>query len=89
MTPDHDQTLDILYFAWVRERIGISREQVASSAPTPRALLGELAARDDRYAAAFADTGALRVAIDQSLADLDTSLVGAREVAIFPPMTGG
>ncbi|MGS4945292.1 molybdopterin converting factor subunit 1 [Meridianimarinicoccus sp. RP-17] len=89
MTPEQDQTLDILYFAWVRERIGVAREQVTTSAATPRALVAELAARDDRYAAALADLGALRVAIDQTLSDLDASLAGAREVAIFPPMTGG
>lgn len=89
MTLNQDQTLDILYFAWVRERVGVSRERLATAALTPRALLAELAARDERYAVAFADTGALRVAIDQTLADLDASLVGAREVAIFPPMTGG
>lgn len=89
MTPNQDQTLDILYFAWVRERLGVSRERLSTAAQTPRALLAELAARDERYAAAFADTGALRVAIDQTLADLDASLVGAREVAVFPPMTGG
>lgn len=89
MTTDTSARLDVLYFAWVRERIGVPREQVATAAGTPRALLAELAARDDRYAAALADTGALRVAIDQRLADLDASLDGAREVAIFPPMTGG
>lgn len=89
MTPDHDTTLDILYFAWVRERIGIAREQVTTAAGTPRAVLAELAARDDRHAAALSDIGALRVAIDQTLADLDTPLGGARELAIFPPMTGG
>ncbi len=82
-------TLDIVYFAWVRERIGMHREQVSTTAATPRALLAELAARDDRYAMALADLGALRVAIDHELADLDASLHGARELAVFPPMTGG
>ena len=82
-------TLDILYFAWVRERIGLPRETLETQAATVADLVAELSAREDRYAAAFADTSALRVAIDQTLTDFDASLAGAREVAFFPPMTGG
>lgn len=82
-------TLDILYFAWVRERIGLPRETLETQAATVADLVAELSAREDRYAAAFADTSALRVAIDQTLADFDAPLAGAREVAFFPPMTGG
>lgn len=89
MTHAPNTTLDVLYFAWVRERIGVSRERITTAAQTPRALLAELSARDDRYALAFSDLGALRVAIDQSLTDLDAPLAGARELAVFPPMTGG
>lgn len=81
--------MDVLYFAWVRERIGVPREPVDSSAATVRDLVEELSAREPRYAAAFADLSALRVAVDQSLADFDAPLSGAREVAFFPPMTGG
>lgn len=81
--------LDVLYFAWLRERIGHPREKVETTAATPRALVAELAARDDWHAAAFADLSAVRCAIDQKLADLDAPLAGAREVAFFPPMTGG
>lgn len=82
-------TLDVLYFAWVRERIGLPRERVTTGAATVAALVAELRAREDRYAAAFADTAALRVAVDQVLADFDAPLAGVREVAFFPPMTGG
>lgn len=82
-------TLDIVYFSWVRERVGVAREQVTTDAATVRALLAELSARDARHATAFADLAALRVAVDQDLADLDTPLPGARELAVFPPMTGG
>ena len=81
--------IDILYFAWVRERIGLSRERVETSAATVAELVAELSAREDRYAAAFADVSALRVALDQDLADFDAPLAGVREVAFFPPMTGG
>ncbi len=81
--------IDVLYFAWVRERIGLPRERVETSAKTVRELVEELKSREERYAAAFADVSALRVAVDQDLTDFDARLEGAREVAFFPPMTGG
>jgi len=81
--------MDVLYFAWVRERIGEPREAVETTAATVRELVEELRAREARYAAAFADLGALRVAVDQELADFDAPIGQAREVAFFPPMTGG
>jgi sulfur-carrier protein len=82
-------TLDVLYFAWVRERIGVPRERVTTAAATVADLVAELSAREDRYAAAFADLSALRVALDQDLSAFDAPLAGVREVAFFPPMTGG
>ncbi len=81
--------MNVLYFAWVRERIGVPQEVVQTQAATVADLVAELAAREDRYAAAFADITALRVAVDQELADFDAPLAGVREVAFFPPMTGG
>ena len=81
--------MDVLYFAWVRERIGLPRETVETDAETVSDLVEELRAREERYAAAFADITAIRVAVDQELADFDAPLAGAREVAFFPPMTGG
>jgi molybdopterin synthase sulfur carrier subunit len=81
--------IDVLYFAWVRERIGLPRERIETSAATVADLVAELRAREDRYALAFSDTAALRVALDQDLADFDAPLSGVREVAFFPPMTGG
>ena len=81
--------MDVLYFAWVRERIGIPRESVETQAATVADLVEELRAREERYAAAFADLSGLRVALDQELADFEAPLTGVREVAFFPPMTGG
>ena len=81
--------MDVLYFAWVRERIGLPREKVETSAPTVADLIAELSAREPRYAAAFDDLKGLRVALDQKLAAFDAPLAGVREVAFFPPMTGG
>ncbi|OWU86810.1 molybdenum cofactor biosynthesis protein MoaD [Oceanicola sp. 22II-s10i] len=81
--------MDVLYFAWVRERIGLPKEKVETSAATVADLVAELSAREERYALAFSDTSALRVALDQDLSDFDAPLAGVREVAFFPPMTGG
>jgi sulfur-carrier protein len=81
--------IQLRYFAWVRERIGLSGEQVETGAATVAELVAELIAREDRYAAAFADLKSLRVALDQELSDFDAALAGVREVAFFPPMTGG
>ena len=82
-------TLDILYFAWLRERIGQPRERIETEATTVRELVAQLAAMDEWHALALSDLSAVRVAVDQDLGDLDTELAGAREVAFFPPMTGG
>lgn len=81
--------IDVLYFAWVRERIGLPRERLETAAATVADLVEELKAREDRYALAFSDLRALRVAVDQQLTDFAAPLAGAREVAFFPPMTGG
>jgi molybdopterin synthase sulfur carrier subunit len=73
----------------LRERIGLPKETVDTPAVTVMDLVEELRAREERYALAFSDLGALRVAVDQHLADFDAPLKGVREVAFFPPMTGG
>ncbi|KEJ88744.1 molybdopterin converting factor subunit 1 [Sulfitobacter donghicola] len=81
--------MDVLYFAWVRERIGIPREVIETDAATVNDLVAQLRTKEERYAVAFEDLSALRVALDQELADFDAPLAGVREVAFFPPMTGG
>ena len=81
--------IDVLYFAWVRERIGLPKERIETDAATVADLVEELKAREERYAMAFADITSLRVALDQELVPFDTPLAGVREVAFFPPMTGG
>jgi molybdopterin synthase sulfur carrier subunit len=81
--------LDVHYFAWLRERLGTGRETVETEADTVEELIEELRARDEGYAFAFSDTGAIRAAVDQELVEFDARLDGAREVAFFPPMTGG
>ena len=81
--------MQVLYFSWLRERIGTGAEEIRSDAATARDLVADLAARDERYASAFAEMKAVRVAVDQVMGDLDSSITGAREVAFFPPVTGG
>ena len=81
--------LDVLYFAWLRERIGHPKDRIETEAGTVNDLVAELRAKEERYAMAFEDLSALRVALDQDLSDFDASLEGVREVAFFPPMTGG
>lgn len=81
--------LDILYFAWVRERIGVAKEHVETDAQTVDDLIVELSKREERYQLAFQDMKVVKVAIDQTLVPSSTSLSGAKEVAFFPPMTGG
>lgn len=81
--------IDILYFAWLRERLGMPHERVQTSASTVAELVEELRAMDDDHARAFADMTSLKVALDQELADFNAPLAGVREVAFFPPMTGG
>ena len=81
--------IDILYFAWVRERIGTAKESVETEAETVADLVKELSGRDPRYALAFSDLSSLRVAVDHELQDFNASLKNVQEVAFFPPMTGG
>jgi molybdopterin synthase sulfur carrier subunit len=81
--------LDVLYFAWVRERIGVAKEQVSTTAVSVADLIKELSAREERYAMAFQDMSVVRVAVDQILVPLDAPIGNAKEVAFFPPMTGG
>ncbi|MBY0300857.1 MAG: molybdopterin converting factor subunit 1 [Sphingomonas ginsenosidimutans] len=81
----------ILYFAWVRERVGVAEEEVTPPADVAdvAALIDWLATRSDGHRAAFADPARLRAAVDQAFVALDAPVAGAREVAIFPPVTGG
>ena len=81
--------IDVLYFAWLRERIGAPKERVETEAATVAELIDELKAKSEAHALAFSDMASVRVAVDQDLTDLSAPLAGVREVAFFPPMTGG
>ena len=81
----------LVYFAWVRERIGKSSEDVALPADvqTVADLLRWLQGRGDEYAFALRHPDVIRVAINQEHSRHDEPIAGAREIALFPPMTGG
>ena len=81
--------IEVLYFAWLRERIGVPRETIESQAATVADLIEELRTKNPRYALAFSDLSALRAAVDQELVEFNAPLKDAKEVAFFPPMTGG
>ena len=83
--------MDLLYFAWVRESVGVGHEHVEPPEAVRNIadLICWLATRSPGHAEAFKDPARLRAAIDQKFVGLDALLVGAREVAIFPPVTGG
>jgi molybdopterin synthase sulfur carrier subunit len=86
-----DAKLTILYFAWLRERVGAAEEQLAppSTVATVAALIDWLSARSPRHAAAFANARVIRCAVNQEFADPATAVKPGDEVAFFPPVTGG
>lgn len=83
--------MKLLYFAWIRQQTGIDEEEVAlpDGVVDVAGLIEWLRGRGPEFAAALADISALRVAVNQEFAELDTRLDGDEEVALFPPMTGG
>jgi len=83
--------MNVLYFAWVRQKVGRADEVVehTPSLRTAGDLATMLAARGGGYAEAFADLSRLRVAVNQSHVGLDATLAAGDEVAFFPPVTGG
>ncbi len=83
--------MKVLYFAWVRQKVGRSAEELEPPAEvaTVRDLVAWLKERGEEYAYAFEDEAAIRAAVDQSHQPFDAPISGAKEVAFFPPVTGG
>ena len=83
--------IEMLYFSWVREQVGKGSELIdpPPEIATVDALIDWLATLSPGHAAAFADRGRLRAAVDQAFVPMAAPLGHPREVAIFPPVTGG
>lgn len=83
--------MKLMYFAWIRERLGRAEETVEPPARvrTVGELMDWLGDNDEAAKLALADRKAVRAAVDDELVDHDAPLAGARTVALFPPMTGG
>lgn len=82
--------MKLLYFAWLRQRVGIGEETVnPQGVTTVRDLVDWLRQRGPEFTEALADIEAFRVAVNQEFGDMDTVLRGDEEIAFFPPMTGG
>ncbi len=83
--------MTLLYFAWLRERIGRDSEEVTlpGDVGTVRELIEWLRGRGTAYAEALDDLSVVRVAVNQDFADLDRAIADSDEVALFPPVTGG
>ena len=82
--------MQIYYFSWVRERIGIDNENIQTGAKTVGELIRELSARGEKYSYAFSDLKQIKVAIDHVFVDdFNHPIEQAKEIAFFPPVTGG
>jgi molybdopterin synthase sulfur carrier subunit len=83
--------MKLLYFAWVRERVGKAEEEIEPPAGvrTVGELVAWLSGRGEEYAHAFENGHVIRAAIDRNHVKPDAQIAGAREIAFFPPMTGG
>jgi molybdopterin synthase sulfur carrier subunit len=84
-------TVTLRYFAWVRERAGLAQEQIELPAGlvTVADVIGWLQTRGPEYAHAFAKPEVIRVSLDMRHVKASTPIAGAREIAFFPPVTGG
>jgi molybdopterin synthase sulfur carrier subunit len=81
----------LLYFAWVRERVGKPEEEIdlPAGVATVADLIAWLSRRGEEYAHAFENPKVIRAAVDRAHVKPETAIAGAREIAFFPPMTGG
>jgi molybdopterin synthase sulfur carrier subunit len=83
--------MKLLYFAWLREKIGLAEEDIVVPAGVSdvAGLVAWLQTRGPGYVAAFAQANLVRCAVDQDFAQADAPIAGAKEIAFFPPVTGG
>ncbi len=91
MADEETRVLTILYFAWLRERVGVAEERVdvPATVRTVGELVDWLSGRSARHAAAFANRVTIRCAVNQDFAEAEAPVRSGDEVAFFPPVTGG
>jgi molybdopterin synthase sulfur carrier subunit len=84
-------TIDVLYFAWIKEKVGTGQEQVSppESVVTVNDLIDWLTGQSASHASAFEDRDRVRAAVNQTHVSFETPIKDAQEVAFFPPVTGG
>ena len=81
--------IKILYFSWVRERLGVSEQLIDTNATNIGELIDELKSKDEKFKLTFDDLSLIKIAANQKLVDVMHPLKEVTEVAFFPPMTGG
>lgn len=83
--------MKVLYFAWLRQKIGVGEEVLSppDNVTTPAQLIDWLRSQGPGYERAFSDIRAVKVAVNQEFSEFDTPIKPNDEVAFFPPVTGG
>lgn len=82
--------IKLVYFAWVRERIGVAEETLSLDAPASlAAIVARLRDLSERHRTAFSDLTRIRAAVNQDFVGFEAIVAPGDEVALFPPVTGG
>ena len=82
--------MQVYYFSWVREKVGTNHEEIQTNSNTVKDLIDELSLKGENYALAFGNLEQIKVAVDQVfVSDFNHSIRNAKEIAFFPPVTGG
>ena len=82
--------MQVYYFSWVREKVGTGHEEIQTNSNTVKDLIDELSSKGENYTLAFSNLEHIKVAVDQVfVSDLNHPIKNAKEIAFFPPVTGG
>ena len=82
--------MKVYYFSWVREKVGTNHEEIQTNSKTVKDLIEELSSKGENYTLAFRNLAQIKVAVDQVfVSDFNHTIKNAKEIAFFPPVTGG
>jgi len=82
--------MQVYYFSWVREKVGTGHEKIQTNSNTVKDLIDELSSKGENYTLAFSNLEHIKVAVDQVfVSDFNHPVKNAKEIAFFPPVTGG